>query len=343
MNKSVYVTDLADSNRIVQGLQHPAMVADNDFIIPAWPDALQLVDVVKARFVLDFTSPCQLQPADFLELGRVLRLAGRQLLDVTDVVAVQQWKALFQPGLSDDPVARRKFQKPAPAFVVTMPVMQKKSLTAGSQLDLEVLFLGTGIPLIHEFLRSLTHLGHLGLVSGKGHYEVAEAYSREANGSENLVWRQHEPFETVTCSVLPLTWLFQEERVNGNVTVKFTTPTRLMVDGKPLRKPHFFHVFPFMLRRATSMLYAHGGVEVLNDASSLFAQVAELKVVESKLCWLDWRPLSGQHGLVVGGFVGEMVLNGYALEEVYWVLAVASLFGIGKGSTYGAGGFILSS
>ena len=319
------------------------MVAENDSLIPAWPEALQLVDVVKARFVLDFTSPCHVQPADFLAIGRALRLAGRQLLDVSDVVAVQQWKALFQPGLSDDPVARRKFQKPAPAFVITMPVMHKKSLAAGNKLDLEVLFLGTGIPLIHEFLRSLVHLGHLGLVSGEGHFEVTEAYSRGANGSENLIWRQHESLETLTCSVLPLTWLFQEELIMGNVIVKFTTPTRLMVDGKPLRKPHFSQVFPFMLRRATSMLFAHGGVEVFDDSSSLFAQIGEVKVVECKLCWHDWRSLSGQQGLVVGGFVGEMVLNGQALEEVYWVLAVASLFGIGKGATYGAGGYILSS
>jgi len=319
------------------------MVAENDFLIPAWPEALQLVDVVKARFVLDFTSSCQVQPSDFLGIGRVLRLAGRQFLDVTDVVAVQQWKALFQPGLSDDPVARRKFQKPAPAFVVTMPVMDKKSLAAGCRLDLEVLFLGTGIPLIHEFLRSLIHLGHLGLVSGAGHFEVTEAYSRQANGSESPVWRQPEPLETLTCSVLPLIWLFQEERIKSHVTVKFTTPTRLMADGKPLRKPLFSQVFPFMLRRVTSMLFAHSCVEVFDDSSPLFEQVDEVKVVESKLCWLDWRPLSVQQGLVVGGFVGDMVLDGQALEEVYWVLAVASLFGIGKGATYGAGGFILSS
>lgn len=343
MNKSVYVTDLADSNRIVQGLQHPAMVTENDFLIPAWPDPLLRVDVVKARFVLDFTTPCLLQPADILTIGRVLRLAGRQLLDVNDAVAVQQWKALFQPGLSDDPVARRKFQKPAPAFVVKMPVMHKQSLAAGSQLDLEVLFLGTGIPLINEFLRSLIHLGHLGLVSGEGRFEVTEAYSRDANGLERRAWSQHEPLERLSCSVLPLAWLFQEEQLKGSVTLKFTTPTRLMVDGKPLRKPLFSHVFPFMLRRATSMLFAHGGVELFDDSSQLFERVGEVKVVESTLLWHDWRALPGRQGLVVGGFVGEMVVEGQALEDVYWVLAVASLFGIGKGATYGAGGFILSS
>ncbi len=319
------------------------MVADNDFLIPVWPEALQHADVVKARFVLVFTSSCQLQPVDFLELGRVLKLAGRQLLDSRDAAAIQQWQALFQPALSDDPVARRKFQKPAPAFVVTMPIMRKKLFDAGDQLELEVLFLVTSIPLIHDFLRSLIHLGHLGLVAGNGHFEISEVYSVGSGNSECLAWRQNEPLESLSCSVQSLTWLLQEERIARNVRLNFITPTRLIVEGKPLRKPHFTQVFPFMLRRVTSMLYAHSGIEVLDDPTDLLALVRELKLVESKLSWHDWRPLSGRQGLVVGGFMGEIVLEGQSLDESYWILAVASLFGIGKGATYGAGRFSLSS
>jgi hypothetical protein len=319
------------------------MVADNDFLIPAWPEGLQHVDVVKARFTLNFTSPCSLQPADFLALGRVLRLAGRQSLDSHDAAAIQQWQDLFQPALSDDPVARRKFQKPAPAFVITMPVMRKKLFSAGDQLELEVLFLVTSIPLIHNFLRSLIHLGQLGLVAGKGHFEVSEVHSRGIDDSESLAWRHEEPLESLTCSVFSLTWLLQEQRIARNVTLKFVTPTRLMVEGKPLRKPDFTQVFPFMLRRTTSMLHAHSGVEVLDDPTHLLTLMREIKVVESRLLWHDWRPLSGQQGLVVGGFVGEMVLDSQSLDEIYWVLVVASLFGLGKGATYGAGRFVLSS
>lgn len=319
------------------------MVTDHDFLIPAWPDALQHVDVVKARFVLDFISPCLVQPADFLDIGRILRSAGKLGLGSPDAVAVQQWKALFEPALSEDPVARRKFQKPAPAFVITMPVMQKTSFVAGDQLDLEVLFVGTGIPLIHEFLRSLIHLGHLGLVAGKGCFEVTRVCERDSNGAELTIWRQREPTEELECTVKPLTWLFENERVAKNVVIRFITPTRLMVDGKPLRKPHFSQVFPFMLRRVTSMLYAHSGVEVIDEPTFLLAQARHLDIVATKMHWHDWRSLSGRQGLVVGGFLGEMVLAGQALEEVYWVLAVASLFGLGKAATYGAGRFTLCS
>ncbi|MGK2908007.1 MAG: CRISPR system precrRNA processing endoribonuclease RAMP protein Cas6 [Desulfuromonadales bacterium] len=319
------------------------MITENEFVIPVWPEGLQHVDVVKARFVLDFLSPCQLLPADLLAVGRVQRLAGKEMLDARDDVAAQQWRSLFQPALSDDPVARRKFQKPAPAYVVTMPIMQKKLFDAGETLELEVLFLGIGITQIHAFLRNLIQLGRLGLAAGEGRFAVTKVFSREPGQSEGLAWQGNEPPEALACSVMPLTWLLQTERIERRLVIRFITPTRLMVDGKPLRKPRFKQVFPFMLRRTTSMLYAHGGIELLEDPAYLLEQVNELNVVETRLHWQDWRPLGGRQGMTVGGFLGEMTLHGQTLEESYWVFAVASLLGIGKGATYGAGRFLLSS
>jgi hypothetical protein len=318
------------------------MLADNDYMTLEWPLALQHVDIVMTRFCIDFLSPCRLQPADFLGLGNALRLAGRQLNDLRASADRQQWRAIFQPPLSSDPVARRKYQKPAPAFVVTMPITRAETFDAGDQFELEVLFIGTGIPLIQDFLRSFIHLGRLGLVAGEGRFEVSELYSKESDGAERVAWRQHEPLEAIAFTVQPLSWLLQIERIAKTVMVKFTTPTRLIVDGKPLRKPSFSQVFPFMLRRATSMLYAHGGVEVLDDSARLLQQVRDLSVVESKLYWHDWRSLAGRQDLVLGGFLGAMSLQGQALKEIYWVLAVASLFGIGKGATYGGGRFTLA-
>jgi hypothetical protein len=318
------------------------MAPENDFFIPEWPDKLLDVDIVKVRFVIEMQSPCVLQPADILGLGRLLRTAGRQLFDPQDTLALSQWRALFQPSLSTDPVALRKFQKPAPAFVISMPVMQKELLSVGGQFALEVLFIGTGIPLIHEFLRSLIHIGKLGLVAGEGRFEVVELLNVGPAQSEGLVWRQDEPLESLACSVQPLSWLLCQGQVHKQVRLIFTTPTRLMVNGKPLRKPALRKIFPFMLRRTTSMLHTHCQLEVLDDPATLLELIDKLEAVATGMSWSDWRLLPGRQGFSVGGFVGEMSVNGDALQDLYWVFAVASLLGIGKGATYGAGQFELS-
>ncbi len=318
------------------------MATENDFFMPEWPDKLLDVDIVKVRFVIEMQSPCFLQPADILGLGRLLRVAGRQLFDPQDTLALSQWRALFQPSLSTDPVALRKFQKPAPAFVITMPVTQKEFLSVDDRFALDVLFIGTGIPLIHEFLRSLIHIGKLGLVAGEGRFEVVELLNATPDQAESSVWRQDEPLELLACSVQPLSWLLCQGQIQKQIRLRFTTPTRLMVNGKPLRKPALRKIFPFMLRRTTSMLHTHCQLEVLDDPVTLLELVDKLEAVASRMSWSDWRSLPGRQGLSVGGFVGEMSVSGETLQDLYWVFAVASLLGIGKGATYGAGQFELS-
>lgn len=313
------------------------MTADKNLLIPDWPDALNEVDIVKARFVLDFVSPCTVRPTDFIRLGSLLRTPGRQTLDAADELAVKQWQALFQPAPSADPVARRRFQKPAPALVMTLPVRQETFIDTGQRLECVVLFVGAGVSLIHVFLSSLIHLGHLGLVSGGGHFQVTEVYSVGSGQPENLAWRQDDPLDSFTCAVQPLSWLVGQDRVPGRLMITYETPVRLMVNGRPLRKPRFRQVFPFMLRRVTSMIHAHSGVELLDEPSSLLESVSRIDELETRLNWIDWRAIGGQRDLVVGGFTGDMVLSGQAIRDIYWVLAVSSLFGIGKGASYGAG------
>ncbi len=318
------------------------MTAENDFFTAEWPDKLLDVDVAKVRFVLEMRSPCTLQPTDFLGLGSLLRMAGRQLFEPQDTLAANQWRDLFQPSLSSDPVALRKFQKPAPAFVLSMPVMQKELFSSGDPLALEVLFVGTGIPLIHEFLRSLIHIGKLGIAAGEGRFDVVELYSEEPDHSQCLVWRQNQPLGVLPCPVLSLSWLLQKERIQRQVRLRFKTPTRLMIDGKPMRKPLLRKIFPFMLRRTTSMLHTHCHCELVDDPAALLERVDNLETVAARMSWSDWRYLPGRRGLAVGGFVGEMTVGGDAIQDLYWVFAVASLLGIGKGATYGAGQFELS-
>lgn len=318
------------------------MMSENDFFTAEWPEQLVGVDIVKVRFVLEMQTPCALQPADFLGLGRLLRTAGRQLFEAHDTLAAKQWRDLFQPSPSSDPVALRKFQKPAPGFVITMPVVQKELFSPGERLALEVLFIGTSIPLIHEFLRSLIHIGKLGMATGDGRFEVVELYNQEPAHSESLVWRQHQPLDSLACSVQPLSWLLHQEPVQTQVRLRFKTPTRLLIDGKPLRKPRLQKIFPFMLRRVTSMLHAHCSLEVVDDPVPLFDLLETLETAAVRMSWSDWRTLPGRGGLAVGGFVGEMTVGGQAMQDLYWVFAVASLLGIGKGASYGAGQFELN-
>lgn len=316
------------------------MTREQNFLTPDWPKTLGDVDIFQARFLLDFSSPCVLQPADFLRVGRGLRACGRHITERHERLDSAQWEALFQPPPSEDPFARRRFQKPAPAFVMKLPLLQDTAFDAGDRLACDVTFVGQGIPLLELFLRSLSHLGHLGIAAGKGHFEVS-AVRRAATLDESPVWRHNKPLDSLACTIQPLSWLVTQDQIPTRIKLVYETPARLLVSGKPLRTPDFNQIFPFMLRRVTAMLYTHAGVEVLEQGSDLLATLREVETLEKRLVWCDWRSIGGQTGLSVGGFTGTMTISGRALEKIYWVLAVASLLGIGKGASHGAGHFIL--
>ena len=87
------------------------------------------------------------------------------------------------------------------------------------------------------------------------------------------------------------------------------------------------------------MLHAHCDLEVCDDSGRLIELAHGLNMVSSDLTWQDWRSLKTSEDLAIGGFVGDMMVSGPQIEDLYWVLAVASILGIGKGATYGAGHF----
>jgi hypothetical protein len=110
-----------------------------------------------------------------------------------------------------------------------------------------------------------------------------------------------------------------------------------MKSGKPLRRPTFAQLFPFLLRRVTAQLHAYCGIEVIDDPGPFLASAGQLSS-SSDLDWVDWRAMTGRPDLAaVGGLVGTITLSGDALEEILWVLGLATLFGVGKGAAYGAG------
>lgn len=302
------------------------------------PENLSQIDFVRLRFVLEFVSSCRLQPSVFANLKGSIRLAGRQILEDRNREDCLRWNEFFQPSLSADPVALRKFQKPSPAFVLQWPFVEERLIAGGDHVDLDVLFLGTGIPLIHDFSRSLVHLGNLGLVSGGGFYRITEIKSVANDLSWQRVWSQKELISNLVPNVLSLDlWLDKCLSDQEQLVLNFVTPARLLVGGKPLRSPKFTQVFPFIVRRVTSMLHAHCGVEVVDTPADLFRVATNIESSDSSLSWYDWRSISTSRKQSLGGFTGKMFLSGQALKEIDWLLATATLFGIGKGSAYGAG------
>ncbi len=162
-------------------------------------------------------------------------------------------------------------------------------------------------------------------------------------GDEAPLWQRGRSWKKLAPPVWNARWWLENQDLvteDTSVDLVLQTPARLISRGRPLFRADFRSFFPFVLRRVTSMTFAHCQVELLEETSVLFQALAGIQGSESRLTWKDWRPL-GRAGELLGGVSGSLRLQGGGLQDVLWVLALGSLLNVGKGAAFGAGHYLL--
>ena len=276
-------------------------------------------------------------PAEtLLRLRRDLLRAGRRVLG-----AGPMFEALFDPPVAEDPLARRRFQKPGPPFVVLPSSDLPRPVEPGDSLAVAVHFFGRGIQLIESFLFCLTQLGRNGLWQGEACFEVGALAAEDPAGNlceiplpgSGVVppW----PIDTGR-------WWLDSRSAGSCWRLRLLSPARLMSRGRPLFRAGLRELFPFVMRRVGSVAYYHCGIEVLPQVEEALADLAAIDEVRNSLHWRDWRTLDGSHGPVdLGGLVGALVFHAPRSATALGLLHLGSLLNIGRGATYAAGHYCL--
>ncbi len=310
--------------------------------LPPLPEELQQVEYVKLYFHLQVTDYFDLPQLGLLQLRRELFQALRTLEGWRTTEQTKALKRLLQPPLSDDPVLRRQTQKPAPAFILFPDPDLKGAIEPQQRIVLPALFIGRGVQNIDAFIALLQQLGQQGLYHGSGQFVLEGVESEDASGVRAMLWS-----EAMSASVSPpvsdLHWLLERQlSAADQFKIEVISPLRLLQKNKPLFKASFVELFPFVLRRVSSILSSHAEVEVIKNPKPLLALAQQVVVGENSMQWLDWRRLAGPGpGQDLGGLSGSLDVSGPALMELLGLLQLGSLFNAGKGATYGSGQYRL--
>jgi len=297
------------------------------------------IEFVLAHFHLEFQQKFHLGLSEMLRLRRNLTAAAHQVLGNRYSTRFQN---LFDPPLSDDPVALRRFQRPSPPFAILPEPTDIHDYDAGDRLDLKVSCWGRGGRLLDDFSLVLKELGRAGYHRGNGFFELVSIETEDSSANRAHIWIKNDNFHFLSPSFNDVGWWLSRNSIADSVRLEFLTPARLISQGRPLFRVNFKRLFPFMLRRVSSMLYAHCGREVIDDPGHLLAAASKVREAENSLHWQDWRTLEGQGEVQdLGGIVGSVLLGGDALPEVLDILRLATLMNVGKGAAFGAGRFRL--
>ena len=299
------------------------------------------LELVKVRFELQFLEVFHFKPEMILhwrkELVRGARLAHDNGVDSTEI------KGLLDPPPADDPFAQKRFQKPSPLFVVGSGNLLERDYLIGEAMSLDVLFPGDGVRHALTFLKILIALGSIGMYRGGGKFDISHLSAMTHNDSWQPVWQQGDTLTDLSFPQLKFQWLVEEKSFTGQpLALRFVTPARLLKKNRPLFAADFIDIFPFILRRVTSILYSCCRIELKTDVSSLFADAMTVSSQAVCLEWIDWRHLDASHGVQgIGGLSGAIQLNSGLTEDLFTLLCLAEMFHIGKWASYGAGCYTL--
>jgi len=296
---------------------------------PVYPACLNQGEFTVVRFALDMLTGCRLEPGTLLSLRPALRQAAAEVLG-------ERAHELFDTPLSNDQWSLRRHQKPAPGFVLHVTRHALGEMMEGDRLELEVLLLGSAAQSIGALVAIIRQLGTQGLIHGEGCFEIAEICSLSSAGDWQRFGSAALQGAGVTPELIRLDhWLEDNWPLRVPVLLEFDTPLRLVTAGRVLRRPRFEQLFPFVLRRVTSMLHAYCILEAVDDPAPLLQAARSCRAAWHTIDWLDWRETERQER--VGGLLGSLRIDGPELDAILWVLLLATLFGVGKGAAYGAG------
>ena len=308
-----------------------------------FPAELEQVEYVKLYFHLEICDHFDLPALALLRLRRELFQALKSLQDQGDTSIVSQLQQLFQPSLTTDPVLLRRIQKPAPAIVLSPDISMQGLFKPKQRIVLPVFFVGTGIIAIDAFVCLMQQLGKQGLYHGSGQFILEGVEAEDGSGARSMLWFGGKQINGLTPPVCKLSWWLEQQSYSSDVIqLEIVSPLRLLHQGKPLFKAGFANIFPFLLRRVTALLAGHARLELIQNPAHLISLARQVKSLENRLHWQDWRTLKMEQGdQNLGGLMGHLSVTGNELAELIWVLQLGSLFSFGKGATYGAGQYQL--
>ena len=292
------------------------------------------IEFVRATLVLEFREPFTFTETVLPNLRGELRRAARGA-----GLMPEQFAALFDPPVSADPYAQRRYQRPGPAFILQPPARLPRELAAGEAIELPLLLLGRGARQLASLCRVWLALGERGIDRGQGRFTLNKVLAEDLADNRTPIW------SLASAAPLPLVvtradWWLDGLPMAERIRLTIHTPARLLANGRPLFRPGWESLFPFLLRRVGSMVHAHCEQELFDDPTPLLDAARRVEVLGGRLRWRDWRVLEdeeGEESRELGGVVGRLDLGGEGLAELLWLLRLASLLNLGKGASYGAG------
>lgn len=226
--------------------------------------------------------------------------------------------------------ALQKFSQVPNPFVVEPPAWGERHYAPGETFAFDFVLIGRALgqlPLItYAWQRAFQH----GIGKGDGMATLMRVCHNETNILDNGVLQTHD-------ATLPA----PAPRATDRITLRFDTPLRLQVNGKPLGAAELSarKLLIGLIKRVALISEFHLGQTLDLDFHALAAATDHIDS-EKTLRWRDWTRYSNRQKqeMALGGVIGDWTLRG-DLGPFLPFLHLGRWLHVGKNATFGLGQF----
>lgn len=259
---------------------------------------------------------------------------------------------LFETPAPPDLALTRGQQVPHP-FILDPPaprfangVLQRMRLSEGEEIPFGLVLMGRAIEYLPYVVYAVSEMAQRGLGAGRTGFQLVSVVARTGDGSDGEIYSREAqrlaPATRATRSLADIVHArIAELPPDETIRLRFSTPTRIRVEGDLQHGMSFELLVRNILRRISLLSAVHCGHTLELDYRELIAKAAEVETTSAALRWWDWERYSNRQGtkMKLGGFVGEVTYRGPAVAELRPLVAAGEWLHLGAGTSFGLGAY----
>lgn len=248
---------------------------------------------------------------------------------------------IFETAPPEDTQALRKYESIPRPFILEPPMETKTEYQPGERISFGLVLVGRAIEYLPYFILAFKELGELGIGKGRRPFQLDKIVA--VNPIDNT---EQEVYQANTGKVhnhnLTLTGkTFNRDfnlKPDNQLTIHYLTMTRVKHGDHFIRYLEFHMLIRALLRRLSSILYFHHGLEWEADFRALIDKAETVDRIKDTTRWVNWERYSNRQEtkMRLGGLVGQVTYQG-EFREFMPILKLGELIHVGKAATFGMG------
>lgn len=220
-------------------------------------------------------------------------------------------------------------------FVIHVPIKNKRNWQRNDLLIFDITIFGSSTLAASYYISSILSMGEYGLGVNRLLFSPVQIINLYDN---TLVWSNGRTWEDHLYPYL----LRGKERTANSVTLRFDSPTRILVKRKLQKRLTFMTVIQSLFTRIQLLFHAYEGIKLNIDEEKWLEKAVEIRTVEEDWQFVDFERYSYTYNrkLQLPAIEGYVRYEGN-LTPFTPILEMGKVIQIGKNTTHGFGHYEL--